>query len=192
MSIPHLTVFSDALYGPNANAKQSVASQYFTAFRASLHNNALYQIQGKNIFSSVEKYQKALWWYYGAAKRGVLSLPKEWNISDINSTYPDPFAMFIRGTFGYTGWKGQETTSPTGKLSMPTLMVCGEDDKFIFCNEPWALKTEDYIDNKFTYVKSPSPCAHWPMKEGPGECDKDGVQVTVDAVVNHINANKGR
>merc|ERR1719277_150515 len=43
-------------------------------------------------------------------------------------------------------------TSPIGKVTVPTLFVCGSSDAALLCNRPYALATKDYVAAPYTYL----------------------------------------
>ena len=192
LSIPHLDAFSAGLNGENADVEQQIASQYFTMFilnnSASLHHEFFYYTLGKtsgdkyseDTFPNSEAFQLAMYWYNGAMNAGRMAGPpimSAWQLTEHGA-----FATAaLRELFGGEPDEGHPQTRPVGKVTMPTLYVCGNKDSAILCNRPYALKTSDYVpDGKYTYLEA--DCGHDLLS-----CSDDTeTQKVVDAIVTHL------
>ena len=192
LSIPHLDAFSNGLNGENADVEQQIASQYFTMFvlnnSASLHHDFFYNILSKtsgdkyseDTFPNSSSFQLAMYWYNGAMNAGRMAIPpimSAWQL-----TKHGAFATAaLRELFGGDADEGHPQTRPVGKITMPTLYVCGNKDSAILCNRPYALKTSDYVpDGKYKYLEV--DCGHDLLS-----CSDDAeTKKVVDAIVRHL------
>jgi len=195
LSIPHADALSAGLYGPTADIEQQVASQYFTMFvlnnSASLHHDFWYVTLGltsggsnTGSFGSAAAFQKALWWYNGAFSTGIVASPPVMSASSLFSHSASMAAL--RELFGGTPNDGVPATNPIGNVSVPSLFVCGTSDSAIKCNQPYALKTQDYVTANYSYLAV--DCGHSVLSCWHSAQTK---RVT-DAVVAHIGANSAR
>lgn len=189
MSIPHTSAFNKALYGPDADVAQQVASQYFTMFvlpdSASIRAGALWNSLGRyGGFKSAEDFQKALWWYNGAYEVGVMAMPPLMSTWQIITASGDGAMASLRTLYGGEPDDGRPAKVASGDLTMPTLYICGKDDAAILCNTPVALTTKDYCKGGYTYLET--NCGHEPLN--CGFLKGKATQQSIDAIVNHIKA----
>merc|ERR1712194_436648 len=171
MSIPHIDVFSAALYGKEANEEQQVASQYFSAFvvedSAARNNGTFFNFfkcaRYGSCFETADDVQKALWWYNGIFEGGAgaaMSMPPDFTIEEIeNSTSPGRgSALRMRGFFPELQADGFPQVRTIGDVNKPTLYVCGSKDTSILCFMDWALQTKDFCKAGYKYLEL--DCGH--------------------------------
>eukprot|EP00928_Gymnodinium_smaydae_P066361 TRINITY_DN4937_c0_g2_i2.p1 TRINITY_DN4937_c0_g2~~TRINITY_DN4937_c0_g2_i2.p1 ORF type:complete len:377 (-),score=32.22 TRINITY_DN4937_c0_g2_i2:176-1246(-) len=186
MSIPHPDVFSKALYGPDKDMDQVVASQYFHHFIKLKGNSQIrslfYVLLGLPAGFSPTKFFHAMLWYNGALDVGVLALPPLLDRKALGKN-GRKLMKTLRWLRGGRGNDGKPQKVATGNVSMPTLYVCGAKDRAILCNKDWALKTKDYVpESKYTYLQV--DCGHDPAKKK--KCSES--HIVADAVVKHIQS----
>eukprot|EP00928_Gymnodinium_smaydae_P066359 TRINITY_DN4937_c0_g1_i4.p1 TRINITY_DN4937_c0_g1~~TRINITY_DN4937_c0_g1_i4.p1 ORF type:complete len:383 (-),score=36.71 TRINITY_DN4937_c0_g1_i4:163-1251(-) len=187
MSIPHLDVFSKALYGPEKDMDQVVASQYFQHF-VKVEDNfkvraMFYNTLGLTHGFTPSAFYKALLWYNGAFDVGVLAKPPLLDEDTLDKLGQSLFKT-LRGLRGGEGNDGAPQKVATGYISMPTLYVCGSQDPAILCYKDWALKTKDYVpESKYTYVEV--NCGHNPLDKWM--C-RSGRHTVMDAVLKRIQS----
>jgi len=213
LSIPHIDAFSAGLFGPGASKAQQMTSTYFTVFKqpnvASMDMNMLYNTLGRASFgdgkseswSNATEFQKAVWWYPGVFAAGLLSYPPYFTAPEL--TYNGYLAMAaMRTAFGGISLGsgnsisgGYTAPNPVGKVSLPSLYVCGSKDPEILCDLPYALKTKDYVTGKYTQLTV--DCGHELMNCGWGQsgCTAFTPQAAanaetkvVNAIYNHLDA----
>merc|ERR1712232_879954 len=148
LSIPHPDAFSDGLYGDKADLMQQRHSQYFTIFSlpssASIKGQLLFKLLGKTSgFESPEAFQKALWWYNGALKAGVLATPPTLSALDLFCSCTFRSGV-MRSIFGGTPNPGTPQKARIGKISIPILYIAGRQDMFVLGCNNFALRTEEY------------------------------------------------
>lgn len=185
MSIPHPDVFSGALYGPNADKGQQMASQYFDMFTrensASINGNFWYMSLGltsgrwkeyddKYTDYGPSDFQKALWWYNGAQSAGKMAGPPAFTATELMKEGQYSVA-FLRGLFGMPDEvDGVEQTSKVGKIDVPVLYVCGKYDPAILCDNEYAYNTENYVTKDYLHLVV--ECQHDVTSCGGDEQDK--------------------
>ncbi|GMH97244.1 hypothetical protein TrVE_jg6319 [Triparma verrucosa] len=169
LSIPHPDVFSDALYGPNADRSQQMASQYFDMFTrdnsASIKGNFWYMSLGltsgrwkeyddKYSDYGPSDFQKALWWYNGAQSAGKMAGPPAFTVTEL--TMEGQYSVaFLRGVFGMPDEEvvdGIEQTNKVGMIDVPTLFVCGKNDPAILCDNEYSYNTENYVSKDYLHL----------------------------------------
>jgi len=191
LSVPHPDAFSAGLYGPDADAAQQVASQYFSMFvlpnSSSIHNDFLYNHMGKSDnFTSAASFQKALWWYTGAM--GVMAFPPQMTTEELLPL--DAEMSYLRGVFGLNpsiplAGVPQEVSRATGDIEIPALFVCGSGDTALLCTEPYAKATENFCKAGYTYLEV--DCGHDVMA-----CTADTeTQKVIDGIIDHIVSASG-
>lgn len=189
LSVPHNDAFAAGLYGPEADEQQQVASQYFSIFTmnnsASLDFGLLYHAMGSSDgFNSEADFQKALWWYNGAYDEGVMAGPPQWSSGELLLKGEPAIAAF-RAAFGKNpaiSEAGTPQRTQTGKITMPALFVCGNQDSYLKCARPFAKKTQDYCVGGYTYLEA--VCGHSVL-----DCsDKAETQKIIDGIVSHVAA----
>jgi len=199
LSSMHPVPFSQALFGPNADEQQVVASQYFTMFclpnSSSLHNEfwfrALGQTAGSDLgfsFTNAFAFQKAMWWYADAyLLDGMVAMPPVMSVDELATK--DEFVAYTRSVFGETvPWnsEGFAATHPVGYVHVPTLFVCGTADTSLLCTRPYALESANYVvDAQYTYTQVVG-CGHNLLScENPALTNQ-----TIAAILDHIAENK--
>jgi pimeloyl-ACP methyl ester carboxylesterase len=186
LSVPHGDAFSAGLRGPTADLQQQSASQYFTVFvlnqSASLHGYALFLGMGLiSGFLTAHSFQKAIWWYNGAMDLGVLSMPPLMNATELRKNGFSAMAA-MRSLYGGTPNDGIPQKVATGKISMPSLYVCGTQDYAILCNRSYALKTKDYCTSDYHYL--PVDCGHSVL-----DCSSSAeTEKVVNAIVDRVTS----
>eukprot|EP01063_Lacrimia_lanifica_P019773 TRINITY_DN2719_c0_g1_i2.p1 TRINITY_DN2719_c0_g1~~TRINITY_DN2719_c0_g1_i2.p1 ORF type:complete len:604 (+),score=176.19 TRINITY_DN2719_c0_g1_i2:48-1859(+) len=181
MSVPHLDAFNAALAGGAAevDVAQQVASQYFSMFpmagSASRHFGLFFHTLGgfaKDQFSpsfpSAAEFQKALWWYNGAIDAGWMSLPPLWSAWDLLFAHKNPVVAGMRTLYpGSAVAKahpaGLRARRRLGSIAVPTLYICGRGDTALLCHKPYARRTEEYVEARYTYLEV--ACGHEVTKE---------------------------
>jgi pimeloyl-ACP methyl ester carboxylesterase len=194
LSIPHVDAFSAGLYGPDADLEQQIASQYFSMFvlpdSASLNAYFWYLMlgttsgRGDEYSDGVSGYaasdfQKALWWYNGAADASIMAFPPSFTALQLwaQGRYA---AAVLRGLFPpVPPLEGRPASRPSGPVKMPVLFVCGTSDGSILCNRPYAKKTADYCLGGYDYLEV--ACGHDVL----GSACPDAAKVN-QAVISHI------
>lgn len=185
LSIPHPDAFSAGLLGDDADTQQQIRSQYFSVFTmpgaATMKGGLLYKVMGKNSgFETAEQFQKALWWYNGVFAAGVLSRPPSMSASTI-AYHLEPRSAIFRMLFGGVPDAGVPQTRPVGNIAMPTLYICGTQDRYILGSKPFALKTAGYCNGGYS---SFFPALGHGMDEDNGKWDEQ----VIDRIVKHIQA----
>eukprot|EP00666_Eupelagonemidae_sp_cell4sb_P004358 gene4358-biopygen344 len=93
--------------------------------------------------------QKALWWYNGSIGIYMSRPPQFAANSSLGeymqcSKYSDSMVNAVRQAIPLPVGPGQVAQKQTGRIAVPTLFVCGEQDPYLLCSLPYALKTKDY------------------------------------------------
>jgi len=206
LSIPHAAAFAKGLFGPEADVKQQVASQYFSMFTmnksASLDAGFWFHSMGStssdknsDSFKTEADFQKALWWYNGALDAGYMALPPTFTASELLLKYGSPSMASLRELFaGSTAAKahpeGIGAKTAVKNVTMPALYVCGKSDTAILCNRPYALKTNEYCTASYQYVEV--KCGHDVLAKGLVDgCTSDAeVDKVNSAILAHIQKAK--
>jgi pimeloyl-ACP methyl ester carboxylesterase len=199
LSVPHPDALSAGLYGPTADPDQVVASQYISMLQmnnsASLNFQLFYRTLGQTSdpafsagFADAEAFQKAAWWYRGAAAAGVVAQPRVLPASELlrKGGLRGATNAILRLLFpGEDAARaGVAQRRPTGQTSVPTLFVCGRYDAAFLCTKPFALQTEAYVSAQYQYLAV--DCAHDLVS---AEChDVDRV---VEAMLAHMTVGNG-
>jgi len=160
-----------------------VASQYFALFvtpgsAGSTYNpisfyNLLWKFNQKPYgveetgFETPEDFQKTLWWYDALPQ--YMAMPPVF-AGSLANLFP-PF--FIKPNPGHA----QEVQA--GKVNVPTLYGCGNEDSSIKCNHPYALATKDYVTKDYTYLEA--NCGHQMLS--PSNTD---LKKVTDGIISHI------
>jgi len=185
LSVPHVDAFSAGLYGPEANLQQQGKSQYFTMFvlpnSASLHHNLLFNAKGQ-AFPSPEDFQKALWWYNGISDEGIVAMPPLMNVTSLIDAGV-PRMVPLRKAFGGEPNSGWAASNPIGDVYTPSLFVCGASDPYILCNQPFSLKTRNYVKKGYQYLEV--DCDHSLLA-----CQSaTQTQKVIDGIIEHVKRN---
>jgi len=85
----------------------------------------------------------------------------------------------VFSNYSHSSWPQQEQT---GNISIPTPFICGNQDTSILCTESWALSTEDYCTNGYTYLEV--DCGH-----NLTACDDDPAEQIKTSILAHLVAN---
>jgi len=184
MSIPHNDAFSAGLYGPDADAEQQMASQYFSIFTmpnsASMKNYTLFNTMGWPAgFDTSSHFQKALWWYNGAFDVGVLAMPPSYSAQYLAS-HGSIQSAAMREYFGGDENDGLPQKVATGQISMPTLYVCGTDDTFILCDHEYARNTKNFCKKDYQHL--PVACGHFVLA-----CDdQESTDKVIAGIINRV------
>lgn len=202
LSIPHAAAFAAGLFGPTADVKQQVASQYFSMF--TMNNSASLDMgfwfhsmgatssnQNSDSFATAGDFQKALWWYNGALDAGYMALPPLFSASDLLLKHGSPSMASLRELFAGSDAarahpEGIPATHVVANVSMPALYVCGKSDSAIMCNRPYALRTREHCSGVYQYLEV--DCGHDVLSKGIADgCKSDAeVDKVNSAVLNHI------
>jgi pimeloyl-ACP methyl ester carboxylesterase len=198
LSIPHVNAFSEGLFGPNADIKQQVASQYFSMFTmnnsAKLDDFFLFTTMGKtssdatsDTFATSDDFQKSLWWYNGAYDAGYFALPPTFSATELLLKYGNPAMASLRKLFPGSAAaiahpEGIPQTTLVANVTMPALYVCGKKDTAILCNRPFALKTAEFCPAGYNYLEV--DCGHDVLAKGAGDgCASDTEVEKVNAAI---------
>lgn len=164
LAVPHVAAFNSGLIGPDADELQQVASQYFRQFSlpdsATRNGAALpYIFQAAGLPGAPpEVWQKKLWWYWGCQSAGYLALPPVF-ADDVIAKYPPmPMVLGTRMAIPLPVDEGRPATKGDKSVAVPTLFLCGDQDPYIFCSRPFALRTKEYVNAEYTYATA--ACQH--------------------------------
>jgi len=197
LSMPHLDVFSDAIFGENSSKWQQAASQYFTTYvlqdSATLHDNFWFNIlkcSWGSCFETPADFQKALYWYNGLIAREsnkprLLAMPPVMTVAEINDTdFPGKASpLAARKAFGGDATTGDAQEEQVGAIDTPTLFLCGNTDTAFLCTMDWAKKTKDHCTS-YTYKEF--DCGHRLT-----DCaEKEVTEDVVASIVEHLESNK--
>ena len=81
---------------------------------------------------------------------GVMAMPPLMSVTEL---LKKGSSAFLRGVFGGEPNQGIPATNPSGNVDIPVLYVCGSEDGSILCNQPYALKTEEFFDGAIPILK---------------------------------------
>merc|ERR1712173_527807 len=102
-------------------------------------------------FTSANDFQKALWWYNGAMDTGIMAMPPLMSATDL-LMHGSVAMSTLRGIFGGDANDGKAATNPIGKVSVPSLYVCGKSDSAILCDHDYSHKTSNFVSGNYTYL----------------------------------------
>merc|ERR1712062_928527 len=158
LSVPHVDVFGDAIYGDDAVEAQVIASNYFNQFSlensATINNESLSKLFQNGGFEDAESFQKALWWYYGSIGKYMARPP----VVSVSVT-DDYFVWLVQQAIPLNASNGSAALSNgTGNIPAPTLFVCGSEDPYLLCTLDYVAEQEDLIDGSYSVLNV--PCEH--------------------------------
>lgn len=195
LAVPHGDAFNRALFGAEADEEQQVASNYFNQFAladsATRNLDALSMVLGFGGFpvGQAKAFQKALWWYHGAEPNGAGYMARPPVLSDaIIKKYGNPsMVVGVRKAIPLPVDQGEAAKKQIGNITLPTLFVCGENDAYLLCTKPYALRTKDYVAAEYTYTKA--KCGHGLF--GADCASDDARQTVLSAITKHIQSHIG-
>jgi len=182
MSVPHVDVFSAALYGEEADEAQQAASNYMRQWELANSAPDVAKLFGALPgFKSTDALQKGLWWYNGAFASGLSAKVPVLDDATI-AKYSVPMVQGIRQIHPLPVDQGAPQKHPIGNITAPTLFVCGTQDPYLLCASPWVATTKKYVaDYKTLNVE----CGHELLTVGNG-CTSDAVASVKSGISKHI------
>lgn len=190
LSIPHADVFSDNVYGPNADNADQTAEQYLRQLvlvnSTTVNHNAIFSEFCPSLgFDTTLACQRSFWWYNGAVDSGAMAMAPLMPFGkSIASKVNIPYAM-VENLTQYP-LDGVPQTVKVGTVSLfPVFFACGSEDTCDLCTQNVVTQTSQMITSEFTSVIN--ACGHKLID--PDKCaSATERQKVIDGIINNVQA----
>lgn len=128
---------------------------------SSIHENFWYTAMGgsKNAdsvfganFPTAADLQRALYWYNGAMATGTMAMPPLMSVAELEAHGASGTAK-LRALFGGTPNAGHAAPVAIGRVTVPTVFICGAQDTALLCTRPYALETSKFCTGGYRYLE---------------------------------------